>query len=464
MNQAIGVVGARIHNLKNVSVEIPKDRIVAFTGVSGSGKSSLVFDTIYTEAQRQLIETFSSFARCRLPKLSRPPVEEIRNLATAIVIDQKRLGTNMRSTVGTATEISTYLRLLFSRCGRPFIAPSFLFSFNHPEGMCPECQGLGRRIRIDADLLLERSKSLRDGAIEHPDYRVGGWAWRELLAIDLFATDTPFESWPAEGIERLLYTEGIPITRRHGAGVYAKTFEGVARKLERLYLKKGEITLSQARKNAYERFFVDSECPSCGGSRLCERARSVQLEGHGIDELSELEFEELDRVMAAVKGELAEPLVRKIRRILGHLIHIGVGYLTLNRAVATLSGGESQRLKMARQLDCDLVGLLYILDEPSIGLHPRDIDKLIEMLVGLRDRGNSVLVVEHDPAVIRSADWIVDLGPEAGSRGGGRVVAEGTLERIARCPHSHTGRYLKELLGPPGAPPVSTGGTESGCP
>ena len=427
VRNSIDVIGATTHNLKNLTLSIPKEKIVAFTGVSGSGKSSLVFDTIYTEAQRQLIDTFSSFARRRLPKLSRPPVEEIRNLATAIVIDQKRMGANLRSTVGTATELATYLRLFYSRAGKPQIGPSFYFSYNNPEGMCGACHGFGRKISVDANLLLDRSVSLRDGAIRHPDYKPEGWMWREIMVMELFDVDAPIESWPDEDVERLLYAESIPIEKRHGAGIYSKNFIGVARKLEQLYLRKGEITLSSARRNAYDRFFVDSPCAECGGSRINERARSVVIDNRTIAELSDVELEELDSFLAGVHGEVTAPLVAKMRRILSHLISIGVGYLSLNRPVATLSGGESQRVKTARQLDCDLVGLLYIMDEPSIGLHPRDISKLVEMLYGLRDRGNSVLVVEHDPVVITGADWIVDIGPVAG-KGGGEVLYNGDLD------------------------------------
>ena len=234
--------GARTHNLKNISLEIPKHQIVVFTGVSGSGKSSLVFDTIYTEAQRQLIETFSTFARRRMPKLSRPDTDEIRNISTAIVIDQKRMGHNLRSTVGTATEINTYLRLLFSRCGDKFIGPSFLFGFNHPEGMCPECKGFGKKIEVDVDLLIKWDKSIRQGAIDHPDYRIGGWNWREMVAIGLFDVDKSLSEFTREELNDLLYTEGIPVDKKHGAGTYTKNYEGVIRKLERLYINKGMET------------------------------------------------------------------------------------------------------------------------------------------------------------------------------------------------------------------------------
>jgi len=438
----LSVRGADTHNLKHVDCDIPKRRLVAFTGVSGSGKSSLVFDTIYTEAQRQLIETFSSFARRRLPKLSRPPVEEITNLATTIVIDQKRMGRNLRSNVGTATEIATYLRLLFSRCGQPFIGPSFYFSFNHPDGMCPECKGLGKRITVNTDLLLDRSKTLREGAITHPDFKVGGWYWREIVGSGIFPADLTLDQFSEEQIQSLLFVDKIAYDREHGAGTYSKNFEGIARKLERLYVNKGEDEIPAVRKTAYEKYFTYSDCTACEGVRINPRARAVVLNGRRMPELVTMELTELDAFLAGIQDPVAVPLVRKMRQILSHLIEIGVGYLSLNRAVSTLSGGESQRVKMARQMDCDLVDLLYILDEPSIGLHPKDNGKLIAMLHKLRDKGNSVLVVEHDPEIIRAADWVVDIGPRAG-RDGGRLVYSGPLPGLLQS-DSETGRCLSQ--------------------
>ena len=433
---------ARVHNLKNITIEIPKHRIVVFTGVSGSGKSSLVFDTIYTEAQRQLIETFSTFARRRLPKLSRPDVDEIKNISTAIVIDQKRMGVNLRSTVGTATEIYTHLRLLYSRAGTPFIGPSFYFGFNHSEGMCPECKGLGKCITIDVDRMLDTTKSLREGAINHPDYKVGGWNWREMIGIDLFDNDKPLQEYSEDELHRLLYAKAIPIEKKHGAGTYTKNYEGIVQKLERLHISKAEGELSEARKNAYQKYFVYYDCPACHGSRLNERARSVIINGKSVDKLVEMELTEIDQFLSGVKGDIVTPLVNKIRRTLSHLVEIGVGYLSLNRQVGTLSGGESQRVKMARQLDCDLVDMMYIMDEPSIGLHPRDISKLIDMLYQIKHRGNSVLVVEHDPDVIKSAEWIIDVGPEAGKQGG-EIIYSGPLEKIYQS-ESITGKYLQQ--------------------
>ena len=429
-----------MHNLKNVNLEIPRNKIVVFTGVSGSGKSSLVFDTLYTEAQRQLIETFSSFARRRLPKLSRPDVDDIRNISTAIVIDQKRMGHNLRSTVGTATELFTYLRMLYSRCGEPFIGPSFLFSFNHPDGMCPACKGLGKRITVDLNLLINPEKSLREGAITHPDFKIGSWYWRELMVMDLFNPDIPLKEFTEEKINTLLYADEIPITKAHGAGTYSKNFEGIVRKFERLYINKAEDELPETKKDAYAKYFIYRHCDACNGTRISERARSVKINNWSIDALSDLELNDLDAFLSGVDHEIARPAVRKMRQILGHLIEIGVGYLSLSRPVSTLSGGESQRVKMARQLDCDLVDMMYILDEPSIGLHARDNAKLIDMLCRLRDKGNSVLVVEHDPDIIRAADWLIDIGPKAG-KDGGRILYEGRVEDIDGK-ENLTGRFL----------------------
>lgn len=436
---------AHTHNLKHISVEIPRNKVVVFTGVSGSGKSSLVFNTLYTESQRQLIETFSSFARARMPKLSKPPVDEIRNISTAIVIDQKRMGTTLRSTVGTATELYTYLRLLFSRCGDQWIGPSFFFGFNHPSGMCTHCKGLGKQIKVDVSMLLDREKTIREGAIDHPDHKVGGWNWREMVAAELFDVDKKIKDFTEKELHDFLYAKAIPIEKKHGAGTYSKNFEGIARKLERIYLNKAQEELSEERKDAYQRYFRYADCEECGGSRINEKARSVKVNGRTISELIDMEFIDLHAYLGTIEGEVARPMVQKMRQILSHLIEIGVGYLSLNRSVATLSGGESQRVKMARQLDCDLVDMMYIMDEPSIGLHPRDISKLIEMLFKLKEKGNSVYVVEHDPAVIRHAEHIIDIGPGAGSQGG-EIIYSGSFEGLKNS-GGLTAEYLKRTSG-----------------
>ena len=434
------IKNAHTHNLKNIDIEIPKHKLVVFTGVSGSGKSSLLFDTVFIEAQRQLIETFSTFARARLPKLSRPDVDDIQNLSTAIVIDQKRMGNNLRSTVGTATEINTYLRLLFSRIGKPFIGPSFLLSFNHPEGMCPHCHGLGKQIQVDINMLLDKEKSIYEGAVIYPGMQVGSWFWRELTSIDLFDVHKKLKDFTEAELHKLLYTEPILINKKHGTGTYSKTYEGIARKLEKSVKGKAEDEAPEEEKDAYKKYIVYSDCKSCNGSRLNERALSVKVKGISIADLCGMELTEVLPFLSSIVDEIAIPITRKAQFLLEQLIEIGVGYLSLNRSVATLSGGESQRVKMARQLDCNLVDMLYVLDEPSIGLHPRDTVKLISILKRLRDNGNSVFVVEHDPDIIRAAEWIVDIGPKAGTDGG-KLIYSGEPQGIFST-NSITGKFL----------------------
>jgi excinuclease UvrABC ATPase subunit len=438
--QKIIIRNAHANNLKNISVEIPKHKVVAFTGVSGSGKSSLLFDTIYTEAQRQLIETFSTFARKRLPKLSRPDVDDILHLSTAMVIDQKKMGNNLRSTVGTATEVNTYLRLLFSRIGKPFLGASFLLSFNHPQGMCPHCHGLGKVAKIDLSLFLDIEKSIREGGILHIHYKPGGFLWNELINLGVVDAEKKLKDFTPEELNLLLYSEPFKVQGSKEKLSYTRTFEGLARKLERSIAEKGEDEASEEDKNAYLRFFRYETCAECNGSRISEAARNVKINGVSIDEVCRWELPEVLEFLQGIEDEIVIPVTRKAIFILEQLIHIGVGYLSLERPVGTLSGGESQRVKMARQLDCNLVDLLYVLDEPTTGLHPRDTEKLISLLYELKNRGNSVFVVEHDPEVIRNCEWIIDLGPGAGINGGD-VVFNGPIADITNT-ESVTGKFL----------------------
>lgn len=442
------VENAHTNNLKNVSINIPKHKIVVFSGVSGSGKSSLLFDTIYTEAQRQLIETFSSFARARLPKLSRPDVDEIKNLSTPIVIDQKKMGSNLRSTVGTATELATYIRLLYSRIGQPFInQPSFAFSFNHPEGMCQCCHGLGKVVHIDEDSFLDREKSLREGAILHPFYKKNSYMLKELIQYGIFDNDKPLREWSKEELHKLLYSEPIELSKEQTGLTYRRFHEGIITKIERSVMEKGNDEKEEDEQNERERFLVYKTCPECHGTRINKRARSVKINGIGIDEASRMELSELLEFMRNVNDPqgISVPLIRKIVYVLEQLVRIGVPYLTLERPVSTLSGGESQRVKMARQLDCNLTDLLYVLDEPSVGLHPRDTERLIALFNELRDKGNSVFVVEHDPDIIRCAEWVVDMGPKAGSLGGS-VIYNGTAEGLLSA-EGLTAEQLRKRLG-----------------
>jgi excinuclease UvrABC ATPase subunit len=439
MDRPIRIIGARSHNLRNISVSIPRNKIVVVTGVSGSGKSSLVFDTLYTEAQRQLLETFSAFERGRLSKLSRPDVDEIRDLSPVIVIDQKPLGRNPRSTVGTATEIYTYLRLLFSRCGEPRIGESIAFSFNNPAGMCPRCRGLGQELKFDVDALVDWDLTLAQGAIRHRHFTEGRWLLKVVRNSNLFDFDKPLKKFSPQEINLLLYSEKTHLKDNEGNRFYNINFEGIVTGIKRRTSgHEGAARGSSVHDSQYFRFVP---CGECGGSRLQARARSVSVQGRTIPELVSLELADLREFLRTVRGPLATPIVRRTNELLGHLVRMGIGYVSLNQSVSTLSGGESQRIKMARQLGCDLVGLVYVLDEPSIGLHQRDIAHLLDVLKDLRDKGNSVIVVEHDPAVIERADYIIDLGPGAG-RLGGQVTFEGTAEAL-KASDTVTGRYLK---------------------
>lgn len=433
---------AHTNNLKNIDIEIPKHKLVVFTGVSGSGKSSLLFDTIFTEAQRQLVETFSTFARTRMPKLSRPDVDDILNLSTAIVIDQKRMGNNLRSTVGTATEVNTYLRLLYSRIGKPFIGPSFFFSFNHPEGMCPQCNGLGKQIKIDLGQFLDTEKTIREGAITHPHYKVGNYLWKELMLLNVVDPDKPLNQFSEGELNLLLYSEPFAIKGAKDKLTYNRNFEGIARKLENAVTTRADDETPVEDKNAYTRYFNYQICSSCGGSRLNERARSIRLKDLTIAELCSMELLDVHNFLKDINDEISKPILRKAVFLLQQLIEIGVGYLSLDRAVSTLSGGESQRVKMSKQMDCNLVDMLYVLDEPSIGLHPRDTENLMNILFRLKEKGNSVFVVEHDPEIIKAAEWIVDLGPMAG-KNGGKIVFNGEPEGLFET-ESITGKYLNK--------------------
>ncbi|MCG8702406.1 MAG: excinuclease ABC subunit UvrA, partial [Bacteroidales bacterium] len=412
MNNSIIIKGASEHNLKNINLEIPKKKIVVFTGISGSGKSSLVFDTICAEAQRQLIETFNTFARRRLPKISKPHVEDIENLSTAMVIDQKRLGTNLRSTVGTVTEIYTNLRMLYSRVGDPFIGWSNSYSFNNPEGMCPVCNGLGKEMDIDLNQIVDWEKSVKDGAIIQPEFKKGGYYWRIMIKCGFFDSDKPVKDFTEEELNNLLYLERSEFENEHQGEKYTQRFEGVITLLKRRYYNQ------EADSNAYTRFFKYKKCSACHGTRINQKARSVKVNGVTIPELVFLEMPDLLAFLKTIKDDVAQPLITKMSSCIENLIEIGVGYLSLHRPVSTLSGGESQRVKMAKQLDCNLVDLMYILDEPTTGLHARDVNHLIKMLYELRDKGNTVLVVEHDTEVMKSSDYIIDIGPEAGAKGG----------------------------------------------
>jgi excinuclease ABC A subunit len=352
------------------------------------------------------------------------------------------MGNNLRSTVGTATEVNTYLRLLFSRTGKPFIGPSFYFSFNHPEGMCPHCNGLGKQIKIDLDLFLNKEKSIYEGAISHPHYRVGGYLWKELLSMEVVEVKKPLCEFSDEELNFLLYSEPFTVENSKEKLAYKRNFEGIARKLEKAVTARADDETAEDEKNGYTKYFKYQPCSECKGTRLNDRARSVKIKGLSIDEVCKLELVDVLPFIRNISDEISKPILRKALFLLEQLIGTGVGYLSLDRAVGTLSGGESQRVKMSRQLDCNLVDMLYVLDEPSIGLHPRDTENLLKILFRLKEKGNSVFVVEHDPDIINAAEWIIDIGPGAGKSGGG-IVYNGEPAGLSHT-DSITSRYLQK--------------------
>ncbi len=435
----IKIRNAQEHNLKHVDVDVPRNQLVVFTGLSGAGKSSLVFDVIYAEAQRQYLESLTTYARQRLPKISRPKADEINGISPAIVIDQKRLGTNPRSTVGTVTEIYTYLRLLFSRYGLPIIGDSNLFSFNNPEGACENCKGLGETLKIDENSLFDWNKSIIQGGIRHSDYRPGGRRANILATSNLFDVDKPLKNFSRQELDKLLYSQRIVMSDKSQGFIQNYSFEGVVTGILRRRADRRGLSSSVLGRD--HRFFKLYPCNACQGSRLNQRARAVLIKNKNIIELVNMELDDLHEFIKDIDHPLARPIVVKMMEMIGSLKEIGLGYLSLGRSVRTLSGGESQRVKMARQLGCDLVEMLYILDEPTIGLHPRDISQMIVLLKKIRDKGNSVLVVEHDPEVIRAADCVVDIGPYAGEKGG-KVIFVGKPSELIINEKSLTGRYL----------------------
>ncbi|QJB31116.1 excinuclease ABC subunit UvrA [Chitinophaga oryzae] len=438
----IEIRGARENNLKNVDLRLPKRKITIFTGVSGSGKSSIVFDTIATEAQRQLYENFSMFIRSLLPKFPQPDADSIDRLSMAIVVDQKRLGGGSHSTMGTITDISPVLRVLFSRIGKPYVGYANAFSFNDPQGMCPQCGGRGRKLGFDASKFIDRSKSLKEGAIQAPG--LATWEKDMYAHSGFFDVDKKLADYSEEEMELLLYSQPRKFKLRLGEGNMNATYMGVIEKFERAYIRRDIKTLSDRTQKMIRPYLQEGPCPSCKGARLNEAALSCRIKGYNIAELSAMEAGELITFLKEIDDAVAAPMVRTLTERLQHLVDMGLEYLTLNRETDTLSGGESQRVKMVKHLSSSLTDVLYIFDEPSVGLHPRDVYRLNGLLQKLRDKGNTVIVVEHDPDVIRIADHIVDVGPHAGTQGG-RIMYEGELEGLLHS-DTLTGKYLKHSL------------------
>ncbi|MDX2140648.1 MAG: excinuclease ABC subunit UvrA [Chloroflexota bacterium] len=438
----IEIRGARENNLKNVSLRIPKRKITIFTGVSGSGKSSIVFDTIATEAQRLLNENFSMFVRNFLPRFSQPDADSIENLSMAVVVDQKRLGGGSHSTMGTITDISPVLRLLFSRVGQPHVGFSNAFSFNDPAGMCLECNGIGQARGVIADSFLDMSKSLNEGAVQVPVF--AAWERDAYMLSGFFDNDKKLKDYNEEEMELLLHGKGLKFKAQFGNNSMNLTYQGVIEKFTSAYIRRDLKTLSERTQKSVAPYITMQTCPVCHGARLNQAALSCRINGRNIAELSAMEVEQLIDIVREITDPVAAPMVATLTERLQHLIDIGLGYLTLDRPTDTLSGGESQRVKIVKHLSGSLVDVMYIFDEPSIGLHPRDVHRMNELLQKLRDKGNTVLVVEHDPDVIKTADHIVDVGPRAGS-GGGRVVYEGSYEGLLQT-DTLTGQHLQHTL------------------
>ncbi len=426
------VKGARENNLKGVSVTIPKKKITVFTGVSGSGKSSLVFDTIAAESQRLLNETYDSFIRHRLRQYGKPEVDSLENLAVAIIVNQKKIEGNARSTVGTVTDIYSLLRLLFSRIGQPFVGYSNVFSFNNPQGMCPHCEGLGKTNIIDLDELIDKEKSLNEGAIRFPTFEVGGWRWTRYVYSGLFDNDKKIKDYTEEEWHNLVYANGLKLTNADPRFPKTGTYEGLSPRFERTFFKKESKEITGKNASRYREVVKQGVCPECGGSRLSPKILSCKIQGRNIADCCNMQIDDLLRFIRTIENTSVTPLLDAITRNLENLISIGLGYLTLSRETSSLSGGESQRIKLVRHLGSSLTDLTYIFDEPSVGLHPNDVARLNKLLIELRDKGNTVLIIEHDPDVIAIADHIIDMGIGAG-KDGGNIVYEGDFEGLKKA-------------------------------
>ncbi|MFI0821351.1 hypothetical protein ACH4TX_37960 [Streptomyces sp. NPDC021098] len=429
-DRRIRIRRARTHNLQDLDVDVPRSQVVVFVGVSGSGKSSLVFDTIAAEAGYQLHETFPPYVRNRLPKWTRPEVGEIEGLSPVVVIDQRRLGGNARSTVGTITDTWTYLRLLFSRVSTPHVGVSSHSSFNDPAGMCPTCSGIGEVVASAVDRFIDLDRSLREGAVLLPGFAVGGYWYTNFADIGVFDVDKPLRQWSRTERDALLYgigSAGSPADR------LPKGYQGVVERFERIYLRTSD-DMNDRKKEALAKFTRSEVCPDCCGDRLNKASRAATVLDHTIGGMARMEVDELAELVTGVTDATVAPVVAALTERLQAMVTIGLGYLHLGRATTTLSGGESQRIKTVKHLGSSLTEMLYVFDEPTVGLHPHDISSMTQLLKQLRDKGNSVLVVEHDPAVMAIADQIIEVGPLAGAHGG-TLVYQGSP---SECPRSRS--------------------------
>ncbi|WP_149359619.1 ATP-binding cassette domain-containing protein [Lolliginicoccus suaedae] len=462
-HDVIRVQGARVNNLKDVDVEIPKRRLTVFTGVSGSGKSSLVFGTIAAESQRMINETYSAFVQGFMPALARPEVDVLEGLTTAIIVDQERIGANARSTVGTVTDANAMLRILFSRLGDPHIGPPNAYSFNVPSvrasgaitvergagktktekatfdrlgGMCPRCEGMGNVTDFDLTALFDESKSLNEGALTIPNYSMDGWYGRIFRGCGFFDPDKPIGRYNKREMHDLLYKEPTKV-KVEGINV---TYEGLIPRIQKSMLSKDIDSVQPHIRAFVERAVTFTTCPECEGTRLAPEARSSRINGVNIADACAMQITDLAAWIRDLDAPAVAPLLGKLRHALDSFVEIGLGYLSLDRPTGTLSGGEAQRTKMIRHLGSSLTDVTYVFDEPTIGLHPHDIARMNNLLLRLRDKGNTVLVVEHKPEAIAIADHVIDLGPGAGTHGG-TICFEGTIDGL-RASNTLTGRHL----------------------
>ena len=418
------IQGLRQNNLKNISLEIPKEKIVVFTGVSGSGKSSIVFDTVAAESQRQMNETYSAWIRGRLEKYEKPKVDKIENLSASVIVDQSRLGGNSRSTVGTISDMYASLRLLFSRIGSPYVGTASYFSFNDPNGMCPECYGIGKVMTVDYENRLDPEKSWNEGMADLPAFHVGNWYWKQYAEANIFPLDKPLKDFTETERNRLFYGAD-----EKGGERISKKVEGIVNYLNKMLLNRDTSTLKEASVKKLMSLVSEKECPVCKGRRLNQRVLECKVQGYNIYEMCEMEFSKLVEVLKKIDDPRAATIVETLVASLTRMIDIGLHYLSMNRESSTLSGGEAQRLKLVRYMGSSLTGMTYIFDEPSTGMHPRDVYRMTNLLKSLRDRGNTVLVVEHDKDVISIADEVIDVGPLAG-KNGGQILFQGSYEQL----------------------------------
>ncbi|MFD7022315.1 ATP-binding cassette domain-containing protein [Promicromonospora sukumoe] len=448
---SIEVRGARENNLQGVSLDIPKRKLTVFTGVSGSGKSSLVFGTVAAESRRLIDETYSAFLQGFMPSPPRPDVDTLSNLSAAIVVDQEPMGANARSTVGTATDAYTMLRVIWSRLGEPYVGGSNLFSFNDPQGMCPGCEGLGRVSTIDTEALVDRSKSLKEGAITFPNFGVGTWYWKVYADSGLFDVDKPLKDYTETEWHDLMHGD----ERKVVAGGINVTYESLVPKITRLFLVKDVESMKGAMRAAVDRLATFASCPDCGGTRLNDRARSSLVKGKHIGEAAAMQLTDLAELVRDLSDPHVQPILDGLNDLLATFEQIGLGYLSLDRESSSLSGGEAQRTKMVRHMGSALTDVTYVFDEPTIGLHPHDVRQMNALLQRLRDKGNTVLVVEHKPEVMAAADHLVDMGPGAGTHGG-TVVYQGDLAGL-RTSGTATGKHLDQAVTVKATPRTPTG-------